>query len=331
MQHSQKRSTIVTYSNVAPFSLSDLRDLGSGLNRPECVVVATDGTVYTGDWTLGIARIAADGTVGCAVEADLIADGFLPNGIAMTRDGDFLFANLGEAGGVWRVGPKGPAVPVATEVDGGRIPPANFVLVDGERIWVTVSAASREHTYFNAQEKTGQILLIEDGHVRVAAAGLTWTNELRLSPDGRFLFVNETFACRTTRFSLALDGTLSCPVHIVLPPGHFPDGMAFDVEGGLWVVCVVSNRILRIAPDLTWSIVFKDYDDVGFAEIAKAHADGCLTRDMIVNSRGERVSNLSSLAFGGLEMKTLHVGGLTIDKVQLLTSPVAGLPMAHWK
>lgn len=320
----------MTYTNHAPFSVTDLSQLGSGLNRPECVLTVPDGTVFTSDWTMGIARIAADGSVDRAVEADLIATGFLPNGIALTTEGDFLFANLGEAGGVWRVGPTGPATPVATKVDGRRIPPANFVLVDGDRLWVTISAATRGHAHFTAQERTGQILLVEGGRVRVAADGLTWTNELRLSPDGRFLFVNETFACRTTRYALAPEGTLSAPVHVVFPPGTFPDGLAFDVEGGLWVACVVSNRILRIAPDLTWSIVFEDHDADRMTEIATAHAANLLTRDMIVNSRGAQVSNLSSLAFGSPDLKTLYIGGLTIDAVQVLTSPVAGLPMAHW-
>jgi len=45
-----------------------------------------------------------------------------------------------------------------------------------------------------AEEKTGQILLVQDGNVTVAADGLNWTNELRISPDGKYLFVNETFA-----------------------------------------------------------------------------------------------------------------------------------------
>lgn len=319
----------MSYSEIAPFALSGLRTLGQGLNRPECVLACPDGTVYAADWTLGIARIAPDGTVSPAVEADLIGQGFLPNGIALTREGDFLFANLGEAGGVWRVGPKGPAVPFATEVDGRRIPPANFVLVDGARTWITVSADRRGHAHFTAQEKTGQILLAEGGRVRVAADGLTWTNEARISPDGRFLFVNETFACRATRFVLAADGGLSDPVHIVFPPGTFPDGLAFDAEGGLWVVCVVSNRILRIAPDLTWTVLFQDLAP-DFPALAAAHADGALTRDMIVDSRGARVSNLSSLAFGGPDLRTLYLGGLGVDRVQLLASPVPGQPMAHW-
>jgi sugar lactone lactonase YvrE len=321
----------VTLTSITPFLATDLAQIGSGLNRPECVLAARDGSLYTGDWTLGIARTAADGTTGPAVEADLIAQGFLPNGIALMPDGDFLFANLGEAGGIWRVGPRGEARPFATAVEDRPIPPANFVLVDGDRVWVTVSASTRKHEHFTAEEKTGQILLVQDGNVSVAADGLTWTNEIRISPDGRHLFVNETFACRTTRFDLAADGTLTHPRQLTYPGGTFPDGMAFDAEGALWIACVVSNRLIRLAPDMTWTILFEDIDPGALEAIAAAHAKGLLTRDMIVQSRGSRVSNLSSLAFGGPGLMTLYLGGLGIDAVQVLRTPVAGMPMAHWK
>lgn len=310
---------------------SDLVRIGGGLNRPECVLAAQDGALYTCDWTLGIARTASDGTTSAAVEASLIADGFLPNGIALMANGDFLFANLGEAGGVWQVGPHGPARPFATEVAGRPIPPSNFVLVDGDRVWITVSASTRKHEHFTAEEKSGQILLVQNGHVSVVADGLTWTNEIRISPDRRHVFVNETFACRTTRFDLAGDGKLSHPVSLTLPRGTFPDGMAFDVEGGLWIACVVSNRLIRVAPDLTWSILFEDVDPGQLEAIASAHTAGRLTRDMIIQSRGARVSNLSSVAFGGPDRKTLYLGGLGNDAVHCLQVPVAGAPMAHWR
>src|SRR5271163_750654 len=112
----------MTLTKIEPFLPTHLAQTGSGLNRPECVLAARDGALYTGDWTLGIARIAPDGTTGPAVEADLIAQRFRPNGIALTADGDFLFANLGRAGGVWRVGRRGEARPFATEVAGRPIP-----------------------------------------------------------------------------------------------------------------------------------------------------------------------------------------------------------------
>jgi sugar lactone lactonase YvrE len=205
------------------------------------------------------------------------------------------------------------------------------VLVDGERVWITISASTGKHVHFTAEENTGQILLVQHGNVTVAADGLNWTNELRISPDGKYLFVNETFACRTTRYNVSADGVLSNPFRLTFPGGTFPDGMAFDAEGALWIICVVSNRLIRVAPDLTWTVVFEDIARSELETIASAHAKGCLTWDQIVQSRGSCVSNLSSVAFGGPDLKTLYLGGLGIGALQVLRSAVAGMPMAHWR
>lgn len=318
-------------TKIEPFLLTDLAQTGSGLHRPECVLATKDGSLYTGDWTLGIARIAPDGTTGPAVEADLIAQGFRPNGIALTTDGDFLFANMGKAGGVWRVGRLGEVRPFATELDGRPIPRTNFVLVDGHRAWVTISARTRNHEHYTADENTGQILLVQDGKVTVAAERLNWLNELRISPDGKHLFVNETFACRTTRFDLAADGTLTNPVQLNFPKDTYPDGMAFDSEGALWIACVIANRLIRVAPDLTWTILFEDVDRGELDTIASTYAKGRLTWDQIARCRGSRVANLSSIAFGGPDLKTLYLGGLGLSAVHVLRSPVAGMPMEHWR
>lgn len=317
-------------TKIEPFSLADLSEIGSGLNRPECVLAARDGSLYTGDWTYGIAQIAPDGTTGPAVDADLIGQGFRPNGIALMPGGDFLITNMARAGGVWRVSRGGEVTPFATELDGRPIPPTNFVLVDGDRTWITISSTTRSHEHFTAAANTGQVLLVKDGHVTLAADGLNWTNELRVSPGGEYLFVNETFACRTSRYDLAADGTLSSPVQLTFPEHIYPDGMAFDSEGGLWIACVISNRLIRVAPDLTWTILLEDADPA-LGEIAFSYAMGRLTWDQISRSRGSRMANLSSIAFGGRDLKTIYLGGLGHESVRALRSPIPGAPMSHWR
>ncbi len=317
-------------TNISTFQLTDLARVGESLDRPECVLATEDGSVYTGDWTLGVARVAPDGSTDSALSADIVAQGFRPNGIAMTPNGDFLFANMSRAGGVWRIGPHDSKPrPVAVDIEGDPIGRTNFVLLDGDRTWITVSSKSRKHDTFTADSDSGQILLVQDGQVTVAADGLNWTNELRISPDSKYLYVNETFACRTTRYDLGADGTLSNPVRINYPGDTFPDGMAFDSEGALWIACVISNRVIRVAPDHSWTVLFEDLGEQDLAGIATSHAAGELTWDRISASRGEQLSNLSSIAFGGLGRKTVFLGGLGFNEVRVLDSPVAGAPMAH--
>lgn len=317
-------------TQIPPFSPADLGQIGQGLNRPECVLAAPDGCLYTGDWSVGIAQINPDGSTGPAVAADIIGQGFRPNGIAMTPDGEFLFTNMGRLGGIWQVTRQGEIRPFATELNGQPIPRTNFVLVDGDRVWITISSRSRSHEHFHAGEDSGQILLVQNGKVSVAADSLNWTNEVRVSPDGKYLFVNETFACRTTRYELAADGTLSNAVQIQYPHDTFPDGMAFDSEGALWSACVISNRLIRLLPDLSWSVVFEDADPDELDATASIYRRGKLTWDHIANSRGSRVANLSSLAFGGSDMKTIFLGGLGLQSIHTLRSPIAGAKMAHW-
>ena len=85
-----------------------------------------------------------------------------------------------------------------------------------------------------------------------------------------------------------------------------------------------------MAPDLTWTVLFEDLARSGRESIA-AYAKGDLSWDQIAHSRGSRVSNLSSVAFGGPDLKTLYLGGLGVDTIHVLRSPVAGMPMEHWR
>ena len=318
-------------SGVMP-DLGDISFVGEGLNRPECVLATASGALYTSCWTRGIARVAADGTVSAAIGPKVIEQGFLPNGFALARDGSFIFANLGEQGGIWRVKGDEPPVPVLTEVDGRAVPPANFVLLDGqERMWITVSAASRGHRHFTRDTAEGFIALVDKRGARIVAEGLVWTNEARVSPDGKHLYVNETFACRTARFDIAGDGALKNKLEIDYPEGSFPDGLAFDEAGNLWSVCVVSNRLIRLAPEGGWEIVLEDFDPATFETVRAAFVRNEMTRDMIVEASGAKLRNLTSLAFGGRDRRTVFMGSLTDHRLASLRMPVAGVKPVHWE
>lgn len=309
----------------------NLRYVGTGLNRPECVLAASSGNLFTCDWTRGIARIAPDGSVSAAAHPSVIDQGLLPNGFAIGRDKSFLFANLGEAGGVWQVSQSEAVKPFLMEADGRKIPPANFVWIDHlDRIWITVSALTRSHKYFSRLEKEGFIVLVDRGAARIVADGLTWTNELRASPDGRYLYVNETFAGRTARYRIEDNGDLRDKIEIQMPPGTFPDGMAVDEQGGIWTICVVSGRLIRIDPSGSFETVVEDFDKAKLDEIVAAYSEVRVTRDMIVGSKGQYLDNPTSIAFGGKDRKTLYMGSISTDRLVAIDLPFVGLKPAHW-
>ena len=132
---------------------------------------------------------------------------------------------------------------------------------------------------------------------RIVADGLGFTNENKTDPSGRFLFVNETMGRRISRFPIRDDAGLG-PRETVAEfgPGTFPDGFEFDAEGGIWIASVVSNRLLRIAPDGSQALVLEDGEPETVAAVeAKYQAGSTLARADIDAGRTGVLGNLASV------------------------------------
>src|SRR5580765_5178240 len=112
--------------------LSELEPVGTALRRPECVVTTRSGHLFVPDWPGGICGIGADGRQVRWHAREPSID-LRPNGLALEPDGSFLIANLGDDGGIWRLRRDLTLQPVLLEVDGVRIPPANFVTLDHQQ------------------------------------------------------------------------------------------------------------------------------------------------------------------------------------------------------
>ena len=233
--------------------LADLRFIGSGLVRPECVLANAAGDLFTADWRGGVAHLRADGSQ--ALYAGPGPDGLAlkPNGIALLRDGSFLLAHLGnDEGGVFRLQRDGQVTPWLLQVDGVDLPPTNFVVEDAAgRFWVTVSTRLKPRALgYRRSCNDGFIVRVDARGAAIVADGLGYTNEVAVHPSGQWLYVNETFARRLSRFALRDDGSLGAKEVVTeFGAGTFPDGLAFDEEGHAWVVSIVSNRLIRVAPD----------------------------------------------------------------------------------
>lgn len=314
---------------------------GNGLQRPECVLATAAGDLYTADWRGGVAHLRPDGTQ--ALYAGPLPTGgqARPNGIALLADGSFLFAHLGaEDGGVYRLWRDGRIEPWLVEVQGQALPPTNFVLPDGQgRTWVTVSTRQRPRSLgYRRAGGDGFIVCVQaNGQSRVVADGLGYTNEVALHPSGAWLYVNETFARRLSRFALHErrgqvslgDKELVCE----FGPGTFPDGLMFDEAGGAWVVSIVSNRVIHVAPDGQQTLWLQDSDAEHLNMVEAAYDANCMDRPHLDQVKSQVLRNISSIAFTGADRRMAVLGCLLGERLATWSLPAdcaAGVQPAHW-
>jgi xylono-1,5-lactonase len=136
------------------------------------------------------------------------------------------------------------------------------------------------------------------GEPQVADAGYVITNGPAISADGRTLYHTDTLARRIYAFDLAPDGSLGGKrVFVDLTEGGYPDGMAADAEGCLWVATFGGWRIDRFAPD------GQKIDSIRFP-----------------------CSNITKLAFGGDDLRTVFVTSARkgLSAQELAVQPLAG-------
>jgi len=321
-------------TNVIP--ISAISHLGQGLQRPECVLTHSSGHVFAADWqgNGGVAVIAPDGSVR-RVTARGVPEPLRPNGIALEAGGSFLIAHLGDAsGGVFRLFADGSVEPVLTEIEGRPLPPTNFVALDhAGRLWLTVSTRTLpRHDAARPDIADGYVALVPpDGPARIVADDLGYTNECIVSADGRHLLINETFAKRLSRFEITGDATLG-PRETVTTfgAGTFPDGLAPDADGAVWITSIVSNRVIRVDPDGRAETIVEDCDAAEMAETEALFQRGALDTARLNLRLGAVLANVSSLAFGGADLRTAYLGCLKGDAIATFPMPVAGIRPIHW-
>jgi sugar lactone lactonase YvrE len=347
--------------------LDSLHIAASGLKRPECVLATSNGELHSADWRGGVAVTRAQDKVskliiaknhGAQPGASALlppsappleamqplhslspARPMRPNGIALTRSGTYLFADLGETeGGIFSLSANGELTPLITKIDGRAMPPSNFVIEDqDERIWFTVSTRLiPRNLAWRAEVSDGFIAVRDAQGSRIVADGLGYTNEIAFSPDGRWLYVNETYARRVSRFALLPGATLGPKETVAqLGPGNFPDGLVFDAYGGLWLTCIVGNRVLVIRPEGAAQAgqvqtILDGGDAAYIAQFEAKYLAGQLTPADTATCGHSSLGNISSLAFGGSDLRTAYLGCLLDDKIRSFPVPIPGATPLHW-
>ena len=210
---------------------------------PEDVVVADDGTVYTG---------TADGSILAIREGgDLIrrvtTTGGRPLGIELLGDGRLLVCDADR--GLLAIDPDGGATePLVTEVEGVPLICTNNAAVapDGT-IWFTDSSRRFPVHHYKGDliEHSGTGRLFRrspDGHVETVIDGLHFANGVALDPDGQFVLVAETGTYSILRHWLEGDRNGQTDTFAQVP--GFPDNLSTGPTGTVWCALASGRNIL---------------------------------------------------------------------------------------
>jgi len=324
---------------------SAIRTIGTDLQRPECILAESDGTLWSADARGGVMCIRPDGTqtliaqnLHHGVDADnptslILGGATLPNGLAINRAGDFLIANFG-TDAIELMHRDGSSRTLFTHLDGQPLGKVNFVLCDSlDRIWFTVTTRLAPWTRsINEKVADGYVGLIDEHGIRIVAEGFVGTNEIRFDAREEWLYVVESNARRISRLKVRPDGSLGG--RETFGPADLrgtPDGFAFDAYGNLWITIVQTDRLIALTPQGEVLTLLDDCDAEVAAEYDRHFYAGTMTPEVMARTHGSIAPWMASVTFGGPDLRTVYLGSLRGTTIPFFRAPVAGLPMAHWK
>lgn len=138
------------------------------------------------------------------------------------------------------------------------IAPLGLTIADGDGTWINDGRCDARGRFWAAtatRDGAGEAALFRldaDGTVTRMLGGLGFGNGIGFSPDGATLYLADTM--RRVVLAVPCDpdgGTLGDPRPFVVlsDDDGLPDGLAVDVEGGVWVAICGAGEVRRFAPD----------------------------------------------------------------------------------
>lgn len=321
--------------------------LGQDLQRPECILTETDGSIWSADARGGVMYIPPDGAQHLLIpqveniaqnlssyeDRYIRAQGSLPNGICFDQNGDFIIANWG-TNCLERMTREGKLSTLVSEIDGLPLGKANFPIRDRKgRIWFSVTTRTEPWSdQINTRARDGYIALLDEKGVRIVADGFCGTNEIRFDEQEEWLYVVESTAWYISRLRVHSDGSLSD--REIYGPSRlsgFPDGFAFDTYGNLWITLIFTDQLIALTPDGEELMLLDDSNLETRQNLFAAYESRTITPEILHATQGRLCPWMASLSFGGADLKTVYLGSLRGTRIPYFESPVAGQKMIHWK
>ena len=253
--------------------MPEFREIASGLQFPEGPIAMPDGSVILVEIQRGtLSRVTPDGKIRVVAKT-----GGGPNGAAIGPDGKVYVCNNGgfewhEIGGLTVPGlqPKdysggriervdidtGKVEVLYTECDGHRLCGPNDIVFDATGgFWFTDHGKNRERD----RDRTGIYYAKPDGSmIREVIFPADAPNGIGLSPDGKRLYVAETWTCRLWAWDVPAPGQVTGTQPFApgggtlvasLPGFQLFDSLAVDAAGNVCVATLASGAITSISPD----------------------------------------------------------------------------------
>jgi sugar lactone lactonase YvrE len=129
---------------------------------------------------------------------------------------------------------------------------------------------------------------------------MAFANGMALSPESDVLYVVESMKCRIVKIFIGTDGSVSNSEIFVEGVTEFPDGIALDMEGNVYISCYEPSQIYRANPD------------------------GSKLELFIKDKVSTLLSHPTNMAFRGSTMFTTNLGRWHITKIE---TSVSGIPL----
>lgn len=198
-------------------------------------------SVWFSDAVGGLFRLHRNGKI----------DAFLPGrgaigGVAINRDGAIIAS--GPGGLVWLDPISGTSGTLLQSIDSQSIAGINDIFPDRKGGLYFGTSQTTLAGPDGPPPITKLYRLDPDGRTTLLWEGLKVANGIGLSPDGRRLYLNESWL-GSYAYDLRSDGGLTN--RTLLSNRSDCDGLAVDREGGVWIACFETGAILRVLPDGT--------------------------------------------------------------------------------
>ena len=200
---------------------------------------------------------------------------FGANGITLDPQGRVVYAAEADRA-VVRLEKDGQRTVLADRYDGKRLNSPNDLVYrsDGALYFTDPSGGNRFADWDLKKELPYQgVFLLKDGKLQLAIQDLERPNGIALSPDEKFLYVNDSVKRTILRYEVQRDGSLAGRAVFADMSGGTgtgnPDGMKFDAKGnlysvgpgGIWVFSPEGRHLgMIVPPEFAPGFAFGDSD-----------------------------------------------------------------------